>query len=360
MPERRPCILVIDDDEDFCRLVTGHLERCQFDVVAELTSDAGLRRLQGGNIDAVVLDHILPAEDGLVTLARISSMPGAPPVIYLTSSQDSRVAVAALKSGASDYVAKDVHGEFLDLLETAVTHALKTAGIRRAIAAAEEEVLLARDKFASLAEERALLLGEVNHRVSNSLQLIASLLHFQADLSDSGDVKAALKEANGRVMAVARVHRWLYVSEDVRAISLAGYLQTLIADLDGVSGAAETAAPISVEAEPIDVEPDKAVAVGIITTELILGAFKHAQPDIAGPVRVLLARGEPGWVQLIVEDEGPGIQRSIEAKGLGQRIIRGMAEKLDGDLRYESAGRGTRAVLVFPAHSAEARGDASD
>ncbi len=351
MSEGRPCVLVIDDDEGFCRLISKHLGRNRFNVVSEASGHAGLEKIRGGGIDAVVLDHVMPGDDGLATLSQIRALPDAPPVVYLTGSQESQIAVAALKAGAAEYVVKDLHGEFLDLLESAVTNALQAAEVRRARDRAEAEVRVARDKFEALAEERALLLREVNHRVSNSLQLIASLLHFQADLSDSAAVKAALQEANSRVMAVARVHRWLYISEDVRAVSLADYLKTLIDDLDVVSGSQGHAVPISIEAHAIDVEPDKAVAVGIIATELILNALKHAYPNgSVGPVRVILSRNAQGYAELAVEDDGTGTTpQGIRTKaGLGQRIIRGMADKLDGKLDYQGKGTGTRAILTFP------------
>ena len=111
------------------------------------------------------------------------------------------------------------------------------AAIKRGKEKAEAEILAARDEYKALADERDLLLREVNHRVSNSLQLIASLLHFQGDMSGNPDVKAALNEANGRVLAVARVHRSLYTSLDVRWISLADYLSTLIHDLKDLTSA---------------------------------------------------------------------------------------------------------------------------
>ena len=207
MPNRKPRILIIDDDNGFCRLVKGHMDRAGFEVVSANTAEEGIAFVLANGFDVIILDHVLPEQDGLVLLGELQSGQGAAPVVYLTGSQDSRVAVAALKAGAADYVVKDVHGDFLILLEKAVTNAMFATAIKRDKERAEAEVRIARDEFKALAEERALLLREVNHRVSNSLQLIASLLHFQGDMSGNTDVKAALKEANGRVLAVARVHR---------------------------------------------------------------------------------------------------------------------------------------------------------
>ncbi len=351
MPNRKARILIIDDDEGFCRLVKNHMERLGFEAVCANTAEAGLALAQKDANDVIVLDHVLPENDGLTLLSALRTASTAPPVVYLTASQDSRIAVAALKAGAADYVVKDVHGDFLILLEKAVTNAMFATAIKRDKERAEAEVRAARDQFKALAEERALLLREVNHRVSNSLQLIASLLHFQGDLSGNADVKAALKEANGRVLAVARVHRSLYTSLDVKWVSLVEYLSSLIRDLQSVSsGGNGHENPIVFSSDPIQTSPNSAVAIGIVATELVLNALKHAYPNGQGQVRVAL-RASAADVSLTVEDDGIGGIDQIEIKsrcGLGQRIIAGMAEKLEGSLRYEELAPGTRATLTIP------------
>ncbi len=351
MPNRKRRLLIIDDDKGFCRLVAKHMERSDFEVVFAHTADTGLELVANGEVDVIILDHVLPGHDGLSLLSALGSQQKAPPIIYLTGSQDSRVAVAALKAGAADYVVKDLHGEFLLLLENAITNALFASAIKRDKERAEAEVRAARDQFKALAEERALLLREVNHRVSNSLQLIASLLHFQGDISKNADVKAALKEANGRVLAVARVHRSLYTSFDVRWVSLSDYLASLIQDLkDFTAGGSRPTNAIFFHSDQIQAAPDAAVAAGIVATELVLNALKHAYPDSHGPVRVQL-RAAGDDVELIVEDDGVGGVEgadSNQGSGLGQRIITGMADKLDGNLRYDRLAKGTRAVMTFP------------
>ncbi|HZV21434.1 MAG TPA: response regulator [Hyphomicrobiales bacterium] len=349
MLSKKPLILVIDDDAAFCRLVASHLEKANFEVVCANSAAEGLSYSQRNPVEVIVLDHNLTEQDGLSLLSRLQTFQGAPPIVYLTGSQDSRLAVAALKAGAADYVVKDVHGDFLILLENAVTNAMFATAIKRDKEKAEAEVRIARDQFKALAEERALLLREVSHRVSNSLQLIASLLHFQADISNNADVKAALKEANGRVIAVARVHRALHSSLDVRWVSLAEYLSNLISDLKDVAGNGGVGeSTIAFASDHIQAAPDIAVSVGIIATELILNALKHAYPNGGGPVRVQLRAGASEIV-LAVEDEGiGGLNDPLRQSGLGHRIIDGMADKLQGAFRYDPLQKGTRAVLTFP------------
>jgi two-component sensor histidine kinase len=353
MPNRKPRILIIDNDKGFCRLVSKHLKLSGFEAACAHCANEGLASAVSESVDVIVLDHGLPEENGIGLLSVLKGRQKAPPVIYLTANQDSRVAVAALKAGAADYLVKDLHGDFLLLLENAVTNAMFASAIKRDKEKAEAEVRAARDQFQALAEERALLLREVSHRVGNSLQLIASLLHFQGDISGNEDVKAALQEANSRVLAVARVHRLLYTSLDVRWISLADYLSNLIDDLqDATAGSAGEKSSISFSSDPIRAGPDTAVALGIVAAELILNALKHAYPGgRGGPVTVSLRAYGPN-AELIVEDSGIGGLNGAKngrQRGLGQRIIAGMADKLSGTFRYEPMDRGTRAILTFPA-----------
>ena len=130
-------VLYIDDDPGLCRLVQRDLERRGYAVETTTDGATGVARIGQGGIDAVALDHTMPNQDGLETLAIIRTLAEPPPVIYVTALQEVQVAVAALKAGATDYVAKDVHGAFLPLLQRAIDAAVDAVGLRRAKNAAE-------------------------------------------------------------------------------------------------------------------------------------------------------------------------------------------------------------------------------
>jgi PAS domain S-box-containing protein len=139
MSAPRARILCIDDDPGLCRLVQKDLERQGYVVEIATDGASGLARIAQGGIDVVALDHYMPNQDGLETLASIRNLAEPPPVIYVTAMQEGRVAVAALKAGAADYVAKDVQGEFLPFLQRAIKAVLDAAMLRRAKEAAEAE-----------------------------------------------------------------------------------------------------------------------------------------------------------------------------------------------------------------------------
>jgi two-component sensor histidine kinase len=340
-------LLYIDDDKALARLVDRGLTRAGFSVVHAPSGQQGLDRLALGGIDVIALDQYMPGLDGLETLEQILKIPDAPPVVFVTAAQDSAIAVTALKAGAADYLVKDVHGDFIPLLHVAVNGALRQASIQKARDEAEAEVHASRDRYAALAAEREVLLREVNHRVGNSLQIIASLLHLQASTSAQEDVKAALTNAMGRVAAVAQVHRRLYTSHDLKSVLLNQYLDALLEDLRR-SAEGNRMSRLTLKAEAIEIDPDRAVAIGIIVNELVMNAVKYAYPDGAGPIDVEL-KVQGADLVLSIADDGVGLNAKTDPRstGMGQRIVSAMASKLEADVERDPAHTGTRILLRF-------------
>jgi two-component sensor histidine kinase len=354
MNPTKPTLLYIDDDEALARLVDRGLTRLGFNVLHAADGKYGLDLLQQGGIDVVALDQYMPGLDGLETLERILAIPNAPPVVFVTASQDSKVAVTALKAGAADYLVKDLQGDFIPLLQVAIDGALKQALIKKARDDAEAEVHASRDRYAALAAEREVLLREVNHRVGNSLQIIASLLHLQANSSTEDDVKAALTNAMGRVAAVAQVHRRLYTSHDLKSVLLNQYLDALLEDLRR-SAEGNRMSRLTLKSEPIEIDPDRAVAIGIIVNELVMNAVKYAYPDGAGPIHVDL-RAQDDHLLLSIADDGVGLNVKSDPRstGMGQRIVTAMASKLEASVERDPAHAGTRIILRFRRANASA------
>jgi two-component sensor histidine kinase len=343
----KPTLLYVDDDEALARLVQRGLTRHGFCVEHAPDGEAGLARIAQGGIDVIALDQHMPGLDGLETLERIQAIPGAPPVVFVTASQDSKIAVTALKAGAADYLVKDTLGEFVPLLQVAAEVAIRQALVQKARDDAEAEVRASRDRYAALAAEREVLLREVNHRIGNSLQIIASLLHLQANSSPDEDVKAALTNAMGRVAAVAQVHRRLYTSHDLKSVLLNQYLEALLEDLRR-SAEGNRMSRLDLKAVPVEIDPDRAVAIGIIVNELVMNAVKYAYPDGPGPIHVELTT-DGGDIELSITDDGVGLNAKADPRstGMGQRIVSAMAQKLDAHAERDPTHAGTRIVLRF-------------
>jgi two-component sensor histidine kinase len=346
-----PHVLYIDDDEGLCHVVKRDLERNGYSMDMAHDGISGLARIEAGRFDAIILDHHMPGRDGLSILAEISQRDDPPPVVYVTGEAEGRIAVAALKAGAEEYVIKEASADFLPLLRAGVAGAIERREIRRAHAAAEAEMRAARDRFEALAKEREVLIREINHRVGNSLQLVNAFLRLQSNAASQPETKTALSNATVRVNAIGHVHRQLYTGSDVREIDLGRYLEDLVVDLQKTLGT-ETGASLSVTAEAIGTTTDRAVSIGMMVTELVLNAAKYAYPqDRNGPVRVSCRSTPDGGLELVVEDDGVGMSDGTPAKGggLGQKIVGMMGAKLQAKVGQDQAHKGVRTVIRIPA-----------
>ena len=349
----RPRLLYIDDDDGLCRLIARGMERRNFSVSTSTDGLEGVRMAAAGGFDVVAVDHYMPVQDGLATLEQLLALPSPPPVVYVTGSDESRLAVAALKSGAADYVVKTTAEDFQDLLASALNQAMSGVRLRRERDAAEHALGRANTQLEAIVQRQEVLLREVNHRVANSLQLIASLVHLQAGALEDEVARAALRDTQARIAAVMQVHRRLYTSDDVQNVDMGEYLGGLVGELQQslVAGARGEHA-IRLSAEPILLNPDKAVSLGVVVAELVTNAFKYAYAaGEQGEVRVDF-RAEPAdRVRLVVEDDGRGMDGKATARGtgLGQRVIASMARSLNSKVEYDPTHRGARAILAFQA-----------
>nr|WP_269221107.1 histidine kinase dimerization/phosphoacceptor domain -containing protein [Brevundimonas vesicularis] len=332
----------MDDDRGLSRLVEKELGRHGYAVTCAPDGDAGLELLQQGEYDICALDHYMPTRDGLDVLPDILALTAPPPVVYVTGAQDGRIAVAALRAGAADYVIKDVSEDFTSLLRSALEDALSRGRLERENELAQEEIRRARDRAEAM-------LREVNHRVGNSLQLVSSFMSLQMrHVTDQG-AKDALRESQARIEAVAHVHRRLYTSGDMSHVAMDEYLVGLMDELSKSIGPDDGSPKLTLDAEPLSVTTDQAVSIGVIVTELVTNAVKYAYaPGQGGEIRIHMRRENENRVMLTVEDDGPGMgDGTPKGTGLGGKIISAMASGLRSAVEFDGAHKGVRARLSF-------------
>ena len=333
-------VLYIDDDPGIRRLASRALARRGFDVSCAEGGAEGVAMARSEPFDLITVDHYMPGIDGIETLRQLQALPHAPPVVYVTGSEEGRIAIAALKAGAADYVVKSVGEDFFDLLAASFDQVRARAQLEQAKAAAEA------DLRASNARLEALL-GEVNHRVANSLQLVSAMVGLQASALTDANARAALEDTQRRIGAIAQVHRRLYSANDVESVDMREYLGALVAELATTLSGESGGHSLLCAADALRLPTDRAVSVGVIVTELVTNACKYAYPDGNGDVRVLLKQDGEGSFLLAVEDDGCGMPEGVAPKGtgLGTKLIRVMAQSLQSAVNYEPREAGVRATL---------------
>ncbi len=343
MPNRTPHVLYIDDDPGLIRLVEKAMQRRGYHFSQAQDAETGIEIMRQGGIDVVALDHYLPTGTGIDLLESIQDWEDRPAVVYVTGSAEMAIAVAALKAGAADFVPKSGTEEFMELLVAAIDQAIAHVRLSRAKATAEREMQEAR-------ERAEMLLGEVNHRVANSLAMVAALVGLQANAVEDQEARRALSETQARIQAIAGVHRHLYTSDDTRWVQIEDYLNGLIGDLETTMQSEDRPASILVQVERFPMPTDKVASLGVIVTELVTNALKYAYVDREpGQVRIFLSR-EGEQVRLVVEDDGIGWKGvgKPQGTGLGSRIVKAMAHSLDANIAYGD-GPGTKVLFTFNA-----------
>ena len=195
-------------------------------------------------------------------------------------------------------------------------------------------------------ERNQLLLKEVNHRVNNSLALVASMLHLKsATVSD--EVKLHLDEASSRITAIARAHQRLYQTEMFEKIDLGPYLEDICRSF--AESLPECALHVTVEGG-IEIPLDQAIPAALFVNELITNSAKYAHPNSKCEVWVGVTQSD-SRVSISVRDEGVGLPPNFEAtsrKGLGMRLINAFTAQLVGNLEIRRHDPGVEFVLTFP------------
>lgn len=200
------------------------------------------------------------------------------------------------------------------------------------------------DKDAALAQ-KDLLMREVDHRVQNSLQLVASFLMLQARAAGPGAVADQLQEARSRLSAVALVHRRLYRDDQIATIDLSRYLGELIDDMRASLGR-DWGNRLSMDLAPVLIPTDRAVNIGLIAAELVINATKYAYPaGQVGPIDIVLEQHR-NKLRLIVADQGRGKQG--DNVGFGSRMMSAVVQRIGGEVDYQDNRPGLRAVLTAP------------
>lgn len=197
--------------------------------------------------------------------------------------------------------------------------------------------------------EKTVLLNEVHHRVKNNLQVITSLLNLQGRNAEPA-VQQALRDSQSRVRSMALMHQMLFERGDLSALELGPYLQRLCGLLRSTYlGEGNTVALlVDVPEQGLRIDPQRAIPCGLLVTELVTNAFKHAFPGArSGQVRVSLQRLSDARALLEVHDDGIGLppeQTPGQGRSLGLQLLPLLAEQCRATLEIERAA-GTRARL---------------
>lgn len=199
-------------------------------------------------------------------------------------------------------------------------------------------------------KENELLLKEIHHRVKNNLQVISSLLSLQSASIDDPKVLDAVIESQNRVKSMGLIHQKLYQGDNLAAVEMKDYLNTLSESIIDSFGEQAENVNIQCKMKELELDVDTAIPIGLIVNELLTNAIKYAFPNQQeGEIKVSLDIEKEKRLRLIVQDNGVGMEEenaSSHGTGFGSQLVHLLTLQLNGKMQQE-VKKGIRTEIQF-------------
>ncbi|QLG47157.1 histidine kinase dimerization/phosphoacceptor domain -containing protein [Costertonia aggregata] len=200
--------------------------------------------------------------------------------------------------------------------------------------------------------EKDSLLKEIHHRVKNNLQMVSSLLSLQTKNTRSKAAIEALEEGKSRVKAMALIHQKLYQNDDLSVIEMQGYIESLVNSVQSVFKKGGHNINITIDAEGVELDIDRAIPFGLILNELVSNSFKYAFPDDKddnGKIYIHLRKNaEQGFFEYT--DNGIGLPEDTDERtqsSMGIRLMNRLVNQLQSVLNIDKTANGVRFWFNF-------------
>lgn len=226
----------------------------------------------------------------------------------------------------------------------------------------EERIKADKDRFERAVKERTAeleealatqttLVHEIDHRVKNNLQMVASLIVMQSRTIPDPSIRESLLAMLARVEALSTVHRRLYQTSDVTSFDVGDFVRDLVTDLISAFGSDRIRTMLDLE--PVSVPSDKAAPIALMVNELVTNALKHAfngRADGTIDVRV----GKPnGRLRIEVTDNGHGMDGPPANGSFGLKLVNSLARQLQAEVTWADAQPGTRVCIEIAPETLE-------
>lgn len=210
---------------------------------------------------------------------------------------------------------------------------------RELLLATSKEIEEKNIKIDKALQQKETLLKEVHHRVKNNLQLIASLLNLQSATITDETAQSAINESKSRVQAIALMHKGLYQDDNYNSVELDTYINELVENLRTLSQHASKTINFELDIEPVHLNIDKSVPIGLIISELISNSLKHAFAEkMSGEISISIKKIQDK-VTLTYADDGQGLPEDFDMESqesMGFTVINALTDQIEGSLIVQS------------------------
>lgn len=200
-------------------------------------------------------------------------------------------------------------------------------------------------------EEKEFLIKEIHHRVKNNLQILSSLLHLQSRQISDDTALSAVREGQNRVDAMGLIHQKLYMGDRIAKVEMKDYLEQFGQNMLDSFGIEDGRVQLEYALQPMYLDVDTAIPLGLIINELVTNSFKYAFPNgNTGTVRIALWKNEENHLCLRVSDNGVGRANALKdekSTAFGTNLVQILSKKLKGTPEILDQEQGYSTQIVF-------------
>jgi len=253
--------------------------------------------------------------------------------------------------GAIEYTLKRKDGTLFPAIINTVPYLRegKVAG-RRGVVTDISEIKKTEAMLKASLMEKDILLHEIHHRVKNNLQVVSSLMNLQSVNISDKKIQEIFRDAQSRVLTMSLVHDKLYKSENFSSINISEYVHDLINSIESSHNIDKGKIQIKINVQPLSINLDTLIPIGLIINELVTNSLKHAFPDgKKGSIEILFKKEDDARLLLCVIDDGIGIHDDIDIANitsLGLRLVQTLTTQINGELSIHNKN-GSRFCIAF-------------
>jgi len=335
--QEKKLILIIDDNEDDYKMISRSISNHYCTEYCDENSNF-IEQITKLKPDCVLLDQHMGDIDGTEVLKNLKAKKSIQeiPVIMMTGDSNPEIIVLCMKNNADDYLIKGNYDQ--ERILHALEQSINKANLKKQIK--EHQI------------EKEVLLHEMNHRVKNNLNVIISLLNLKSDAIRTGkDAIEAFGESRDLVYSMAMVHEELYQSTNFTEINIKSYIENLVIQMIDIY-LPFIEIKYKLEITDVNMNINKAVPFGMIITELVTNALKHAYNDKNENriLEIICIKSEKGIFNILVKDNGSGLPNNINIQNCdssGLQLVNILTSQIHGQIDVEREN-GTKFSISFP------------
>jgi two-component sensor histidine kinase len=225
---------------------------------------------------------------------------------------------------------------------------LKSKKREKELSDKNDEITVKSDMLGAALKEKETLMKEVHHRVKNNMQIIISLLKLQSEKINDKQIEIYFSEARNRIQSMALIHEFLYKKEKMDYMQMDDYIKQLILEIQNSYTQPNHIIEIHTDLDPIQLDFDTSIPLGLIINELVTNAYKHAFPNGVGNIWVSFKKEASSYI-LVIKDNGIGLPENFKEKmdnSLGMELIHLLSNQINAQIEIKQQ-RGFEAKISF-------------